>query len=409
MIHHQHYFPVVDDQQKLLPAFLAVTNIEVEQPQKIAINAERVLTARLRDARFFWDADRRDAARRQAGAARHPAVPQGARQLRGQGGSGSSAWPADMTAEALGGTPAQADAAATAGRLAKADLTTDMVREFTELQGMMGGIYAARTGSATASGRRSTTSTSRSASRRRRPPTAAQLGEAACPGPRSSVADKIDTLVGLFAAGEQPTGTRDPFALRRAAQGLVKVLVDLPEVAGVEAPACASTPSSTRPAEGYAAQGPVRDVDGQVAGARCLRRRAADVSCSRSAATAPTKSRPCCPRVRRLTGCRRCRCGSAGRAARGPARRPTSNRWRCSSSAPPTSSRTSRRSTPATQDFDGASRHADRAGGTGAGRRPRGAPDRPSPPRSRRPTTAARCWTSPRCDLPSTSSSPTCS
>ena len=59
MIHHQHYFPVVDEHGKLKPAFLAVTNIEVERPELIARNSERVLTARLRDAQFFWDADRK--------------------------------------------------------------------------------------------------------------------------------------------------------------------------------------------------------------------------------------------------------------------------------------------------------------------------------------------------------------
>jgi len=59
MIHHQHYFPVVDDHGKLKPAFLAVTNVEVERPELISRNAERVLTARLRDAQFFWAADRR--------------------------------------------------------------------------------------------------------------------------------------------------------------------------------------------------------------------------------------------------------------------------------------------------------------------------------------------------------------
>ena len=146
MIHHQHYFPVLDDQQKLLPAFLAVTNIEVEQPQKIAINAERVLTARLRDARFFWDADRRTPL--EAKLARldtllfHKAL--GSYAAKAERLERLARW---IVTEAFGGTPAQADDAGTAGRLAKADLTTDMVREFTELQGVMGGIYAREDGS----------------------------------------------------------------------------------------------------------------------------------------------------------------------------------------------------------------------------------------------------------------------
>ncbi len=232
MIHHQHYFPVTDEQQKLLPAFLAVTNIEVEQPQKIAINAERVLTARLRDAQFFWEADRRTPlASRLARldtllfhkalgsyAAKSARLEQLARAV---------------VTEAFGGTTEQAEAAATAARLAKADLTTDMVREFTELQGAMGGIYAREEGLGEAVWKAIYHHYQPVGVEAQQPPSAAQLGDAAITWAAVSVADKLDTLVGLFAAGEQPTGTRDPFALRRAAQGLVKVLVDMPELAGV--------------------------------------------------------------------------------------------------------------------------------------------------------------------------------
>lgn len=232
MIHHQHYFPVLDDQQKLLPAFLAVTNIEVEQPQKIAINAERVLTARLRDARFFWDADRR--APLSAKLARldtllfHKAL--GSYAAKAARLDTLARW---IVTEAFGGTAAQADAAGTAGRLAKADLTSDMVREFTELQGQMGGIYAREDGLGTGVWKAIYHQYQPVGVEAQQAPSAAQLGDAALTWAAVSVADKVDALVGLFAAGEQPTGTRDPFALRRAAQGLVKVLVDLPEVGGV--------------------------------------------------------------------------------------------------------------------------------------------------------------------------------
>ncbi len=235
MIHHQHYFPVVDEQQKLLPAFLAVTNIEVEQPQKIAINAERVLTARLRDARFFWDADRRTPLeaklQRLDTLLFHKAL--GSYAAKAQRLERLARW---IAGEALGGTAEQADAAATAGRLAKADLTTDMVREFTELQGAMGGIYAREDGLGEMVWKAIYHHYQPVGGEAAQPPSAAQLGAAALPWAAVAVADKLDTLVGLFAAGEQPTGTRDPFALRRAAQGLVKVLVDLPEVAGVSRP-----------------------------------------------------------------------------------------------------------------------------------------------------------------------------
>ena len=232
MIHHQHYFPVLDEQQKLLPAFLAVTNIEVEQPQKIAINAERVLTARLRDARFFWDADRR--APLDAKLARldtllfHKAL--GSYAAKGQRLERLARW---IVTEAFGGTATEADDAGTAGRLAKADLTTDMVREFTELQGMMGGIYAREDGLGEGVWKSIYHQYQPVGVEAQQAPTAAQLGAAALTWAAVAVADRVDALVGLFAAGEQPTGTRDPFALRRAAQGLVKILVDLPEVGGV--------------------------------------------------------------------------------------------------------------------------------------------------------------------------------
>jgi glycyl-tRNA synthetase beta chain len=257
MIHHQHYFPVLDDQQKLLPAFLAVTNIEVEQPQKIAINAERVLTARLRDARFFWDADRR--APLEAKLARldtllfHKAL--GSYAAKAERLGRLAGW---NVTEAFGGTPAQAEAAATAGRLAKADLTTDMVREFTELQGQMGGIYAREDGLGEMVWKAIHHQYQPLGVEAAQPPSAAHLGEAAITWAAVTAADRLDTLVGLFAAGEVPTGTRDPFALRRAAQGLVKVLVDLPEVGGVTRPVALDALVAQAQA-GYAAQGVVTD------------------------------------------------------------------------------------------------------------------------------------------------------
>ena len=85
LIHHQHYFPVEDDDGKLKTAFLAVINTEPDNERTIARNAERVVTARLRDARFFWEADRKVAARVARRSARHAAVPQEARHLQGEG------------------------------------------------------------------------------------------------------------------------------------------------------------------------------------------------------------------------------------------------------------------------------------------------------------------------------------
>lgn len=234
MIHHQHDFPVVDDRGALMPAFLAVTNIEVDQPRKIAVNAERVLTARLRDARFFWDADRaRPLASRLDRLDTllfHKAL--GSYRAKAARLASLAEWVAGVAFA----RPDAAGAARTAGELAKADLVTDMVREFTELQGTMGGIYAREEGLPEAVWKAVYHHYLPVGVEAGGPPTREALGEAAVTWAAVSVADKIDSSVGLFAAGERPTGTRDPFGLRRQVQGALKVLVDLPECAGVDVP-----------------------------------------------------------------------------------------------------------------------------------------------------------------------------
>jgi glycyl-tRNA synthetase beta chain len=232
MIHHQHFFPINNDQGKLLPMFLAVLNMEPEQPEVIARNMERVLTARLRDARFFYDSDREkplpDYVERLGTVLFHKKL--GTYQEKA---SRVQELARSICADVFKRADL-ADYAAEAGRLCKADLATDMVRELTELQGTMGGIYAREDGrpeevwkaiyfhylpvgvEATA------------------PPTKEQLGKAAITWAAVSLADKLDTVTGMFVAGERPTGSRDPYGLRRAAQGIVRILVDLPEMTGLD-------------------------------------------------------------------------------------------------------------------------------------------------------------------------------
>jgi glycyl-tRNA synthetase beta chain len=232
MIHHQHYFPVVDDEGRLKPAFLAVTNMQVERPEIIARNSERVLTARLRDARFFWDEDRKvplaQHLDRLSTILFHKKL--GNYREKADRIAALARW---IAAEALG-RPEAADAAEQTGRLCKADLATDMVRELTELQGMMGGIYAREEGLpeeiwAAIYYHYLPIGVDPDA-----PPTASQLGPAAVTWAAVSLADKLDSVVGMFSAGERPTGSRDPLGLRRQAQGIVKILVDLPELVGLE-------------------------------------------------------------------------------------------------------------------------------------------------------------------------------
>jgi glycyl-tRNA synthetase beta chain len=233
MIHHQHYFPVVDDDGKLKPAFLAVTNMQPEKPEIIARNSERVLTARLRDARFFYDEDRRASLESRIGRLAtilfHKRL--GSYKEKAERVAALAAWIA-------GDAFQQPDAAAhaeTAGRLCKADLATDMVRELTELQGTMGGIYAREEGLPEEVWKAIYFHYLPVGVEADAPPAAAQLRKAAVTWAAVSVADKLDSVVGMFIGGERPTGSRDPLGLRRQAQGAVKILADLPELTGIDA------------------------------------------------------------------------------------------------------------------------------------------------------------------------------
>jgi glycyl-tRNA synthetase beta chain len=232
LVHHQHYFPVLAESGELKEAFLAVVNTSPAEERPIAKNAERVVTARLRDARFFWEADRRTTLEarlerlhtivfhKKLGSYRDKAerIEKLARSI----------------AERAFGTPEEGDSAAKAARLAKADLTSDMVFEFTELQGTMGGIYAREEGLPEPVWKAIYYQYLPIGVEADAPPTRAQLGTAAVTWAAVSLADKADTLLALFSVGEKPTGSRDPFALRRQAQGLVRVLADLPELTGVD-------------------------------------------------------------------------------------------------------------------------------------------------------------------------------
>jgi glycyl-tRNA synthetase beta chain len=129
----------------------------------------------------------------------------------------------------------QAPWAERAGLLAKADLTTDMVREFTELQGTMGGVYAREAGEPEEVWRAIYHHYLPTGVEADAPPEAGTLGRAAVSWAAVALADKLDTIVGLFHAGEQPTGSRDPFGLRRQAHGVLKVLVDLEPLVAVDA------------------------------------------------------------------------------------------------------------------------------------------------------------------------------
>jgi glycyl-tRNA synthetase beta chain len=186
----------------------------------------------LRDARFFWEADRK--------------TPLASRidrleTLLFHKKLGTYKDKTDRVVALTGwivregfGQAGLVEPATHAARLLKADLTTDMVREFTELQGTMGGIYAREQGLPEAVWKAIYYQYFPVGVESDAPPGPSQLGGAAVTWAAVSLADKLDTITGLYAAGEKPTGSRDPYGLRRAAHGVFKILVDLP-VLGVTA------------------------------------------------------------------------------------------------------------------------------------------------------------------------------
>ncbi len=212
---HQKYFSVLDKDGKLAPRFIVVGNIEARDGGKeIIAGNERVLRARLSDAKFFWDQDRKSRL--------DSKVPKLAERIfhAKLGSDRDRVERLRQLATALSQYVPEAprEAADRAALLCKADLTTDMVGEFPELQGVMGRYYALHDGEPV------------------------EIAEAIaehysplgptddCPPRPVSVcvalADKIDTLVGFFSIDEKPTGSKDPFALRRAALGVIRLIVE---------------------------------------------------------------------------------------------------------------------------------------------------------------------------------------
>ncbi|MDB6156525.1 MAG: glycyl-tRNA synthetase beta chain [Gammaproteobacteria bacterium] len=210
---HQRYFAVEDEQGRLMPSFITVSNIESRDPSKVREGNERVVRPRLADAAFFWEQDRKQrlAARRDALDAMTFQVKLGSlgdktRRVRVLAG--------EIAAAGIGD---RADAERAAD-LCKCDLLTAMVGEFPELQGIMGTYYALADGEAAEVA---------VAIREHYLPRGAgdQLPETHA-GLSVAIADKLDTLAGIFEIGEKPTGAKDPFGLRRAAIGLLRILIE---------------------------------------------------------------------------------------------------------------------------------------------------------------------------------------
>ena len=209
----QKYFPLVDGRGKLANRFLIVSNMAIPHPNHIVHGNERVLRARLADAKFFYDQDRRVTL-----ASRVP----GLANVVFHNKLGSQLERVDrierlaaIVATRLGEVEA---AARRAARLCKADLLTGMVGEFPELQGIMGTYYARHDGEPEA--------VAGAIEAHYRPRFAGDALPETRVGTCVALADRLDTLAGLFGIGQQPTGDKDPYGLRRAALGVVRMLVE---------------------------------------------------------------------------------------------------------------------------------------------------------------------------------------
>jgi glycyl-tRNA synthetase beta chain len=212
---HQKYFAVRANSGALLPYFIAVSNIESLEPDAVRAGNERVIRPRFSDARFFWEqdlrtplSDRRPALERIVFQHKLGSVADKSRRVAGA---------SRQIAAALGYDPGLAERAA---ELAKCDLVTAMVGEFAGLQGIMGRHYATHAGEDPCVA---------AAMEEQYLPRHAgdRLPDSAC-GRVLSLADKLDTLVGIFAIGERPTGVKDPYGLRRAAIGVLRILIETP-------------------------------------------------------------------------------------------------------------------------------------------------------------------------------------
>ena len=210
---HQRYFPVADDNGALLPRFITVANLESKDPDQVRDGNERVIRPRLADAAFFWDNDRRNTLASREDALREVIYQRGLGSLydKSQRNGQLAAW----LATKLDAEKVHVERAAA---LAKCDLLTGMVGEFPELQGTMGRYYALSDGEPDV--------VADAIGEHYQPRFAGDSLPTTRIGQILGVADKLDTLAGVFSIGKKPTGNRDPFGLRRAALGIVRILIE---------------------------------------------------------------------------------------------------------------------------------------------------------------------------------------
>ena len=213
MKEHQKYFHVVDGDGAMLPCFITVANLESRRPEAVISGNEKVIRPRLADAAFFYNTDRKQPLAERIEALKRIVFQQTLGTLYDK--SERMAALARAIAGAIGSDP---DSAERAAMLSKTDLMTEMVQEFDELQGTMGMYYARHDGEGE--------TVARALREQYLPAFAGDAVPETSTGCVLALADRLDSLVGLFGINQPPSGTRDPYALRRSALGVLRIILE---------------------------------------------------------------------------------------------------------------------------------------------------------------------------------------
>ena len=210
---HQKYFHLVDSKEKLLPLFISVANIESSNIQAIIDGNERVIHPRLADSEFFWNQDK--AIKLEERLAGLDSV----MFMKSLGSMGQKAKRIEKLSSNISDLAGfDKEIAQRAGLLSKTDLLSEMVGEFADLQGIMGGYYALNDGESK--------EVSVAIREHYQPRFAGDSLPSTDAGIAVSLADKMDTLTGIYGIGQGPTGSKDPYALRRTALGMLRILLE---------------------------------------------------------------------------------------------------------------------------------------------------------------------------------------
>jgi glycyl-tRNA synthetase beta chain len=213
MKEHQKYFHVVAADGEMLPLFITVANIQSKDPAQVVSGNEKVIRPRLSDAAFFYETDRKTRLEDRIDALKPIVFQEKLGSIYDK--SVRVAALAKKIAEAIGSDPALAERAA---MLAKTDLVTEMVLEFTDLQGIMGQYYAANDSEPE--------DVAKALNEQYMPRFAGDDLPTTLTGCAIAIADRLDSLVGLFGINQPPSGTRDPFGLRRASLGVLRIIIE---------------------------------------------------------------------------------------------------------------------------------------------------------------------------------------